>query len=73
MQDVLLILILVALVVIGVLLNRICQNLIRWNRVWENSPAFASDYHAKETLKVVQEIAHYLAVDHLERKSQTGA
>lgn len=63
MIEILLALVLLALVAIGFLLRNIDKNLERWFTQWGNNPLSASDYHAKEILKVTQDVAHYLALE----------
>lgn len=41
-----------------------------WTEVWGKNPLPASDYHAKEIWKTLQEVAHFAAVEHL-RKQKT--
>jgi hypothetical protein len=41
-----------------------------WTEVWGKSPLPASDYHAKEVWKTLQEIAHMMAVDRLQREAR---
>ena len=60
--EILLGLILAALVAVAVILHGIDRRLVEWRDSWATLPSGATDYHSKELLNVVQEIAHYLAI-----------
>lgn len=48
------------------------SDVARWFDVWGRNDAHASDYHAKEIWKTLQEIAHMIAVERADRKEREG-
>jgi hypothetical protein len=60
--EILLGLLLAALVAIGVILCRIERRLAEWRAIWDNLPPIATDYHSREIMHIIQEIAHYIAL-----------
>ncbi len=49
-------------------LHSLRADVARWYEIWARLDDPASNYHAKEIWKTVQEIAHMMAVDRMERK-----
>lgn len=39
-----------------------------WTEAWGKNPLPASDYHANEIWKTLQEVAHFAAVEHLRKQ-----
>jgi len=44
-----------------------------WTEAWGRNPLPASDYHAKEIWKTLQEVAHFGAVEHLRKQKLEDA
>ncbi|TIP23588.1 MAG: hypothetical protein E5X67_32715 [Mesorhizobium sp.] len=65
MIEALLTAILVMLAIIAVCVRGLSYRVSEWRDVWGSNNMPASDYHAKEILKVAKETAHYLALAQL--------
>jgi hypothetical protein len=52
------------LIVISLMMSGISREIVEWRSTWGNNPLSTPDYHDKKILKVMQEVGHYLAVEH---------
>jgi hypothetical protein len=69
-EIILLILILVGQLAIAWAIFKLKWSFEAWADLWGRNPLPASDYHAKEALKTLQEISHYMAVERLRKPNQ---